>query len=105
MGYCSIKWALLITPLFLLHVNFQLLTSVVVIAFFSIKFKITECTPVQFWSLVRQGTTLPNPFEIERMQGLTNIHNEVIRNYMDRRSFPERGRLCPEDFDLFKRYR
>jgi hypothetical protein len=36
---------------------------------------------------------------------LSRVHDEIIKNYDERRSFPDKGRLCPEDLDLFRRWR
>ncbi|KAK9885332.1 hypothetical protein WA026_010832 [Henosepilachna vigintioctopunctata] len=66
---------------------------------------IPECTPVQIWSINRQGTTLPTDQEIRRLKGLENLRMEILKNYDDRRSFPYKGRLCNQDLDLLRRWR
>lgn len=65
---------------------------------------IPGCNPVQFWSLVRHGTRLPNAEKIETLRGLTKLHQEVLRNYGERKSYPDRGRLCQEDYNLIVRW-
>ncbi|CAG9824646.1 unnamed protein product [Phaedon cochleariae] len=66
---------------------------------------IPECTAVQFWSLIRHGTRLPDVEEIKNFRGLSRLHEEIAKNYHDRRSYPDRGRLCPKDYELFIRWR
>ncbi|CAH1108448.1 unnamed protein product [Psylliodes chrysocephalus] len=66
---------------------------------------VPDCTAVQFWSLVRHGTRLPDASTIRSMRNMNKIHEEIARNYEQRRSFPDRGRLCPSDYDLFRRWR
>ncbi|RZC39966.1 His Phos 2 domain containing protein [Asbolus verrucosus] len=64
----------------------------------------TKCTPVQFWSINRHGTRYPSSRTIERLRQLSKIHTEIIKNYDERQSFPDRGRLCMKDLDLFRKF-
>ncbi|KAJ8986190.1 hypothetical protein NQ317_005664, partial [Molorchus minor] len=66
---------------------------------------VPDCTPVQFWTIIRHGTRLPNATKIVRLSNLNKLHEEVSRNYEQRNSYPDRGRLCREDYDLFRRWR
>ncbi|KAG5889971.1 hypothetical protein JTB14_020259 [Gonioctena quinquepunctata] len=66
---------------------------------------VPECTPVQFWSIIRHGTKYPSLEKLMRIRSLNKLHDEVNRNYIDRRSYPDKGRLCPQDFDSFRRWR
>ncbi|KAL3272404.1 hypothetical protein HHI36_013880 [Cryptolaemus montrouzieri] len=65
---------------------------------------VPECTPVQLWSVNRHGARLPTEQEIRRLRGLVNLREEIVKNYEERRSFPDKGRLCREDLDLLKRW-
>ncbi|CAG9860706.1 unnamed protein product [Phyllotreta striolata] len=65
---------------------------------------IPDCTPVQFWSIIRHGTRLPDVDTIRSMRNMNRIHAEITRNYEQRKSFPDRGRLCPQDYDLFRKW-
>lgn len=60
-----------------------------------------DCTPVQFWSLIDQGTSLPEARRIRALRELENLHREVRQNYEERRSYPDKGKLCVDDFRLF----
>ncbi|XP_065159990.1 multiple inositol polyphosphate phosphatase 1-like [Atheta coriaria] len=66
---------------------------------------VPQCKPVQVWSLLREGTSVPDRQSIERYRQLQKIHDEIVRNYEDRRSFPDKGRLCAEDYDILRRWR
>ncbi|XP_018573655.1 multiple inositol polyphosphate phosphatase 1-like [Anoplophora glabripennis] len=67
--------------------------------------EIPGCNPIQFWSLIRHGTRLPNAQKIEELRGLSKLHAEILRNYEERRSYPDKGRLCIEDYNLITRWR
>jgi multiple inositol-polyphosphate phosphatase/2,3-bisphosphoglycerate 3-phosphatase len=67
--------------------------------------RVPECSPIQFWSINRHGTRYPSARSINRLRQLSRVHDEIIKNYDERRSFPDKGRLCPEDLDLFRRWR
>ncbi|KAJ8923090.1 hypothetical protein NQ315_001642 [Exocentrus adspersus] len=66
---------------------------------------VPECTPIQFWTIIRHGTRLPSAEKIEKLRGLNRLHEEILMNYGKRRSYPDKGRLCREDYDLFTRWR
>ncbi|CAH0563865.1 unnamed protein product [Brassicogethes aeneus] len=66
---------------------------------------IPDCTPVQMWSLNRHGTRLPGRRTIEALRKLQQIQQEIVKNHEERRSYPDKGRLCPKDYDLLKRWR
>ncbi|KAJ8943260.1 hypothetical protein NQ318_017277 [Aromia moschata] len=66
---------------------------------------VPDCTPVQFWSIIRHGTRLPTSSRMMALVNLNKLHEEVGRNYEQRRSYPDKGRLCREDYDIFRRWR
>lgn len=66
---------------------------------------IPECKPVKFWSINRHGTAFPDADTIRMMRNINKLHEDIIRNHEQRRTYPDKGRLCPSDYDLFKRWR
>ncbi|CAG9767401.1 unnamed protein product [Ceutorhynchus assimilis] len=63
------------------------------------------CKPIQFWSLNRQGTRLPEADEIQRLRRLQELKDEIVRNYEERKSYPDTGKLCFDDYNLLRRWR
>ncbi|CAG9827729.1 unnamed protein product [Diabrotica balteata] len=66
---------------------------------------IPDCRPVQFWSIIRHGAELPDSDTIRTMRNMNKLHEDILRNHEQRRTYPDKGRLCPTDYDLFKRWR
>nr|XP_023025067.1 multiple inositol polyphosphate phosphatase 1 isoform X1 [Leptinotarsa decemlineata]XP_023025069.1 multiple inositol polyphosphate phosphatase 1 isoform X2 [Leptinotarsa decemlineata] len=66
---------------------------------------VRECSPVQFWSIIRHGTKYPSIEKLRKLRNLNKLHEEMLRNYLERKSYPDRGRLCTNDFDLIRNWR
>lgn len=65
---------------------------------------LTDCRPIQIWSFNRHGTRYPSRESIEMLQTLQKLKENIIKNYDTRRSYPETGRLCDRDLDVFRRF-
>ncbi|XP_017777674.1 PREDICTED: multiple inositol polyphosphate phosphatase 1-like isoform X1 [Nicrophorus vespilloides] len=63
---------------------------------------VPQCKPVQYWSAFREGTSIPDRMSIERYRNLQRIHDQIMKNYGERGSYPNRGRLCAEDYSLIR---
>lgn len=63
------------------------------------------CQPVQFWSINRHGTRLPKATKIQRLRRLQNVKEEIVGNYEQRKSYPNVGKLCYDDYNLLRRWR
>lgn len=66
---------------------------------------VPNCQPVQFWSINRHGTRYPDVQKMHHLMDLSKLQNEIVKNYRERKSYPDRGKLCPEDFHLLARWR
>ncbi|XP_022917053.1 multiple inositol polyphosphate phosphatase 1-like isoform X2 [Onthophagus taurus] len=66
---------------------------------------VPQCRPVQFWSLNKVGANFPDPTVIQRLMNLRRVQDEIMRNYEVEGTYPGKGRLCREDFELLKRWR
>lgn len=55
--------------------------------------------------LSRHGTKLPKAKELPSFQNLENLAKEVIRNYFDRKTKPDKGPLCDQDLELLRDWR
>ncbi|XP_066140540.1 multiple inositol polyphosphate phosphatase 1 [Euwallacea fornicatus] len=63
------------------------------------------CQPVQFWSINRHGTRLPKATKIQKLKKLQQLKDEIVRNYEERKSYPNEGKLCFDDYNLLRRWR
>lgn len=68
-------------------------------------YSIPNCEPVKFWMLSRHGTRLPSVNEIRKFRDLDNLVSEIMRNYYDRKTKPDKGSLCEQDINLLKNWR
>ncbi|KAL1494347.1 hypothetical protein ABEB36_009959 [Hypothenemus hampei] len=63
------------------------------------------CQPVQFWSINRHGTRLPKMAKIQKLRKLLDLKDEIVKNYEERKTYPNVGKLCFDDYNLLRRWR
>lgn len=68
------------------------------------QYVVPNCNPVKIWILSRHGTRLPSVKDIKELKELSNLRDEVVKNYEERRTKPDEGALCDEDLELIKNW-
>lgn len=65
---------------------------------------VPNCEPKKIWLLSRHGTRYPSAKEMKYMADLQNLRDEILANYEERRSKPDRGALCEGDLAGFRNW-